>query len=132
MLTPQINKRLHALLHMLNLMEQKADLVRQYTNGRTLSTREMDNVEALALIHALEGDREQRSKAMRGKIIHYLCLLGMTLEDGSPNYDRINGWVQNRTGSRNPRKKKLLYLTPAELLAVLTQVEAWYKKELVK
>lgn len=131
-MTPNLSKRLHALLNMLNLMEMKADLVRQYTNGRTLSTKDMDNVEALALIHALDGEREQRSKAMRGKIIHYLCLLGMTKPDGSADYERINNWVQNRTGSRNPRKKKLLYLTPKELLAVLTQVEVWYKKELVK
>lgn len=129
MLTPEINKRLHALLSMLNLMEVKGDLIRQYTQGRTLSSKEMDNLEALTLIKALEDEREQRSKKMRGKIIHYLCLYGMTREDGSADYPRINKFIRE-IGARNPKKKNLLYLDPKELLAVLNQVEAMYKREL--
>lgn len=129
MLNPALNKHLHALLSQLNLMDQKADLVAQFTNGRTMSSKEMSIDEARALIKALEDQKEQRTKKMRAKIIHLLCLLGMTLADGSPDYPRINRFVSG-IGSRNPKRKNLLFLDPKETWAVLCQVEQMYAKEL--
>lgn len=75
-----------------------------------------------------------RRKKMRGKIIHYLCLMGMTKPDMAKggmvaDYDRINDFIMN-IGSRNPKKKILNYLYDDELQAVLSQVEAMYRKEL--
>lgn len=131
MLNPTLNKHLHALLSQLNLLDQKADLVRRFTNGRTISSKEMSVDEARALITALEGDKEQRSKKMRAKIIHLLCLVGMTRPDGTADYDRINRFIEN-IGSRNPKKKKLLFLSPKELWAITCQIEVMYKKELQK
>lgn len=129
MLNPTLNKHLHALLTQLNLMEQKQDLVRQFTNGRTISSKDMSIDEARALIKSLEDQKEQRTKKMRAKIIHLLCLLGYTLDDGTPNYVRINRFIEN-IGARNPRKKPLPFLDPKETWAVLCQVEQMYAKEL--
>lgn len=71
---------------------------------------------------------------MRGKIIHYLCLMGMTELSADktkmvPDYDRINAFIQE-IGSRNPKGKILNYLYEDELQSVLVQVEAMYRKEL--
>ena len=75
-----------------------------------------------------------RRKKMRGKIIHFLCLMGMTKPSTDKSksvadYDRINAFIQE-IGSRNPRGKILNYLYEDELKAVLNQVEAMYRKEL--
>lgn len=70
---------------------------------------------------------EERRK-MRGKIIHLLCLIGMT-KAGKPDYDRINEFIVN-IGSRNPKKKILNYLYKDELNDVLVQVESMYQNEL--
>lgn len=67
-------------------------------------------------------------RRMRGKVIHYLCLLGYTDDSGQADYGRINEFIVN-IGSRNPRRVILNYLYKDELLAVLNQVEAIYKKE---
>lgn len=68
-------------------------------------------------------------RKMRGKIIHYLCLMGYTKSDGSADYDRINAYVQG-IGSRNPRKVILNFLYEGELQDVLVQVEQRYRKEI--
>lgn len=72
-------------------------------------------------------NKERRK--MRAKVIHLLCLLGYVDEKGSADYNRINQFVQ-RIGSANPRKVILNYLWKAELLAVTSQIEQIYKKEL--
>lgn len=128
---PRKNKHLHALLSQLNLLEMKADMVRRFTGGRTISSKDMTPAEVEAMIRVLEGEREDRCKKMRAKVIHYLCLYGMTLENGDPDFPRINHFIEN-IGSRNPGKKKLLFLGPRELHAVLNQVEMIYKKQLQK
>jgi hypothetical protein len=43
------NRRLHKLLHETGLMEHKKDLVRQYTNGRSASSKDLTFYEALEL-----------------------------------------------------------------------------------
>lgn len=68
-------------------------------------------------------------KKMRGSIIFYLCKIGYTLKDGKADYPRINEFVVN-IGSNNPRKVILNYLYHDELVAVLTQVQQMYLKEL--
>ena len=66
---------------------------------------------------------------MRGKILAILIQMGYTLPDGTPDYARINGFIQN-IGSRNPRKAILNFLYKDELALVLIQVEEYQKHEI--
>jgi len=122
------NRALHALLHQLGLMDQKADLVDQASKGRTRSSKDMTWAEADYLIRILRAQKKERTSKQIGKIIHLLCLMGYVREDATPDYNRINKFVQN-IGSRNPQRKTLHYLNIQELNAVVTQVEAMYKNE---
>lgn len=108
------------------------------SGGRTESTKELYESEVDYIIAQLQklnpkqqsvNDAYPQRKKMRGKIIHYLCLLGYTNNHNQPDWQRIDRFIVN-IGSRNPRKVILNYLYPKELTAVLTQVEAMYKKEL--
>lgn len=49
------NSQLHALLGQTGLMEQKESLVYSYTDGRTGSSKEMSEAEAISLIKHLKG-----------------------------------------------------------------------------
>lgn len=122
------NRALHSLLSQLNLLDQKADLIEQYTDGRTRSSREMSEREAEALVSALKQEKERQTKKSIAKAIHLLCLLGYVRGNGDPDYGRINTFIQN-IGSNNPHRKTLHYLNRKELNAVVTQIEAMYKKE---
>lgn len=123
------NKRLHALLSELGWMEQKKDLVSGFTQGRTVSSAEMSYDECQQLISHLAAEKNAICKKMRGKLIHYLCLQGYTTPFGEPDMIRINERVKG-IGSRNPHRKALSYLSPAELRQVLNQIELIYKKTL--
>ncbi len=122
------NRRLHMLLSQLDLMEMKATLISDVTGNRTSSSKEMTHAEANLLIKSLQQERDSRVSKTQKKIIHLMCLLGFVKDDGKPNYSRINNYVKE-IGSRNPGKKNLADLTPKEMNAVCSQVEAWYKKE---
>lgn len=124
------NKALHALLSELGMMAQKADIIFGATRGRTDQSRDLSIEEADVVITNLREQKDQRAVAMRKKIIHRMALMGYVNADNVPDYARINGFIQNRTGQRNPNKKKLNYLNLKELHAVLQQVEAIYKATL--
>lgn len=132
---PSLNRRLHGLLNLLLPEDEdmraqaKADMVAQVTKGRTSHSSEMTNFEAEMLIGQLKARHDDETKAMRGKIIHLLCLMGHTHDDGQANFDSINRFVQN-IGNRNPRKVKLYWLKKTECQAVLNQIETMYAKEL--
>jgi hypothetical protein len=127
------NKVIHGLLAQLTpanqLSECKADFANTVSQGRTNKTSELTAEEAATLINSLKQERDRRTKPMRGKIIHLLCLMGYTHEDGEADFDRINNFVKN-IGKNNPKKKVLYWLTIKETLAVLNQVEAIYKKSI--
>lgn len=110
------------------------------TKGRSESTKDLLEFEVDYIIAELQkinpqaqtvADAYPDRKKMRGKISHYLCLLGYTDTNGQPDWQRIDRFIVN-IGSRNPRKVILNYLYPNELKEVLTQVEAMYKKELIR
>lgn len=122
---------MHVLLADLRMMESKEDLVHQFTDHRTSHSSEMTILQAKHMIMYLEAEKEQRCKKMRAKIIHLLCVYGMTKEDGCADYDRINAFVRE-IGARNPGKKNLFYLSTHEIHDVLNQVERMVKKELSK
>lgn len=121
------NKIIHALLTELGIMNFKAEMIAQITEGKKHRARDINNREANLLIKWLQEMKEEKVKRMRGKIIHYLCLYGMTDSAGNPDYNRINGFIKN-IGSRNQRKKLLYNLSPEEMRAVLTQVESMVTK----
>jgi hypothetical protein len=53
-MTPGQNKRIHALLGKAGLMDEKAALVKEYTNGRSESSKDLSELEAKGLIWHLE------------------------------------------------------------------------------
>ena len=114
------------------------DKVAEFTDGRTESLSSLSDGEYHQLLTQVQrfnpspqqGFNEERKK-MRGKITHYLCLLGYVDPQGKPDWNRIDRYIVN-IGSRNPRKVILNYLYTDELKKVLTQVETMYKKELNK
>jgi hypothetical protein len=121
------NKALHALLNELNMSAQKGDLVYGATRGRTSSSKDMSIEEANLLIGRLREEKAGKSDLLKKRLIHRFCMLGYTKEDNRPDYARINGFITNRTGDRNPKKKTLNYLNLKELHAVMQQVEAIFK-----
>jgi hypothetical protein len=130
-ITKEQNRQLHMLLNELNLAEQKAALVYSYSNNRTGSSKELMFGEARELIRHLQEKNKKNQpdlKPMRGKIIHYLCLLGYTLANGKADFDRINEFIKG-IGSNNPRKVILNYLRYDELYKVVNQVEQMYRNE---
>ncbi len=130
-MSPGKNRHIHGLLNELHIMDQKAVLVDSITHGRTDSSSEMSELEANLFIRKLQEIKEDKVKAMRGKIVYYLCLYGMTNNTGRPDYDRINKFIRN-IGKNNPKQKLLFNLSPKEMRNCLNQVEAMYKKELRK
>lgn len=112
----------------LKLMDMKAEIISSVTEGRTSHSSELTHLEANLVIRKLQEIKEDRVGRMRNKIVHLLCLYGMT-EAGQPDYPRINKYIQN-IGSRNPRRKKLYNLSPGEMRNVLTQVEIMVNKTL--
>ncbi len=85
--------------------------------------------EAREFITHLDLELQKSLRKSRGTVIHYLCLLGFTTTQDTPDYDRINAFVVN-IGSNNPRKKILNFLYANELNKVVTQVKAMYSKEM--
>lgn len=122
------NRQLHTLLSQTQRMEVKAELVLSFTDGRSESTKELQNKEADALIKHLQQEQEKQCGPTRNSIIHHLCLLGFTTEQDRPDYTRINAFIQ-QIGSNNPSKLKLNYLPYKQLLKVCTQVKAMHAHE---
>jgi hypothetical protein len=70
------NKQLHTLLSLTRQMPYKADLVAAFTNGRTTSSKELHQLEALELINHLQQiarkaqtDTDNAANRMRRKLI---------------------------------------------------------------
>ena len=112
--------------------EDRYMLVRQLSGGRTASLKDLSEEELKAILQTLNQERLERTKKMRAKIVHYLCLLGYTTTAGKPDMNRINGFVQKRCGQANPKRKPLPFLSPAECRKVVTVVEAMYRRETMK
>lgn len=68
-----------------------------------------------------------KRKRMRGKIIHYYCLMGYVDVNAEPDFERINESVQGL--GTNKRGVILNFLYVHELPDVVTQVEQMWKKE---
>lgn len=148
-ITTKQNRQLHALIQELALSFDKADLVSQYTQGRTDHSSEMSFIEAENLISYLkvqsykaQGDlkpaREVEpaqkkafcpaSDKMRKKIIFMAHHLYWHNEEGKISLKRIDEWCEKSS----PHKKKLNDLSKAELVDTVSAFEAMYKKYLAE
>lgn len=118
------NAQLHRLLSLTGLMDMKANLVMQYTGGRSSSSKDLTTLECNELIKMLKNEDEKLHGKSRRLILHYLRLLGY-------DYKHIEAFIK-AIGSNNPSKKSLNNLGGIELNRVVSQVRAMYSKETVK
>jgi hypothetical protein len=126
---PDENRRYHLLTKECGLGEDdKEALLHSFSDGRATSSKDLTPTEAKALLDYLQSEHSKLCKKMRGKIIHYLCLLGYVTSDDSADWDRINAFIVD-IGSNNPRRVILNFLYYSELPAVVSQVEAMYRNE---
>lgn len=127
----QLNQ-LFVLLHKAGKYHTRKDYLRSLTQGRVFSMKDLSLEDARIVatdLNQIIKDQDDRKKKMGKKIIHLLCEVGMTKEDATPDYDRINAFVVN-IGSRNESRKKLWDLSYDEMLEVLNQVDQYHKKQL--
>src|SRR5690349_9276284 len=116
--TPEQNRDLHRLLHLVGMEDVKAELVYNYTSKRTTSSSEMSQRECEELLKYLRMEDNSKHGKSRGSVRHYLQMLGY-------DYKAIDTFVKN-IGSNNPGKKSLSNLGGKELNAVVTQVKQMY------
>lgn len=123
------NRRYHLLLKECDLSEDdKESLLYSFSDGQATSSKELKPDQVKALLKFLQDRHSEMCKKMRGKIIHYLCLLGYVNSDDTADWDRINTFIVD-IGRNNPRRVILNFLYLSELPAVVTQVEAMYRNE---
>ena len=128
-MTAKETGRYHLLIKECGLTEEeKQALVYSYSDGRGTSSKDLTPAEAKKLLAFLQNLHSTKCKPMRGKIIHYLCLLGYVNSDDTADWDRINAFIVD-IGRNNPRRVILNFLYHSELPAVVTQVEAMYRNE---
>ncbi len=129
-MTPDQNRRYHLLLKECGITEDgKAMLIAAFSDGQSTSSKDLKPAAVAGLLRYLQEEHSKRCKPMRGKVIHYLCLLGYTVGKDQADWDRINAFIMGM-GSNNPRKVQLNFLYYSELPKVVSQVEAMYKHEL--
>lgn len=125
---------IYAGLSAKGLKDEKESLVSQYTDGRTTSTREMKQEEALGLISFLNGDKKSKVDK-RGKMIRFIYSLAyqmnMTIttdEKTKVDTTRLNALVKRLS----PQKKELKEHDYEELTIVTSLVQKYYKQRLNK
>jgi len=121
---PQISK-LHVLLTNLGLIDQKAEIVYNFTEGRTESTKELTIQEARQLITNLsEYDPKERIKAVIFSLAYKAGIIyGSTDEDKKINTAKLNMFLRERGAV----KKELNQMDYTELVKVHRQFEAIVK-----
>lgn len=117
--------RIHVLLHKVQLMAYKIDLVVDLTNGREQSTKSLTFNEANKMIAYLEQKQQERNKkaydradAMRKKIIVFCRETGW-VKNGKADMSRIYSWVEKYGYLHKPLRS----YTEAELPRLVTQAE---------
>jgi len=98
---------------------------------KDIAVDELSHEQANLVHKYLMEEQNAKRSVMQRKIIHLLCLFGMTMPNGSPNMNRIRSFVKG-IGSRNPKKLDL-YSIPYKLLpGIITQIEMMVNKEMSK
>lgn len=117
---PQLSK-IHLLLVQLNILDQKADLVFEFSNYRATSSRDMSKDEATDLIkHLTKFDPLNK---MRKKVFALAYVAGIiygdTWEDKKMNAAKLNLFLRERGTVR----KELSKMNKEELVKTVTQFE---------
>lgn len=116
----QISK-IHVLLSQMKLMEQKADFVYQFSNGRVVSTKELTTQEATELIKHLS--KYDPCDRMRKKVFALAyeagIIWGETLDDKKMNAAKLNMFLRDR----GTVKKDLSKMKSEELIKVVSQFQ---------
>lgn len=117
------NARLWKLLNQLDIdEEQRRDLVKEYTLGRTDSSRAMLAHECASLIHALEqqlGVDSAKCWRMRRKVYSLAHELGWETSDGAVCKERLQNWI-NKFGRHHVELNKM---NERQLRDTITQLE---------
>jgi hypothetical protein len=134
------NERLHALLNEAGLLDEKATLAKQFSNGRTDRSSKLFAAECGALIDHLEAslgltaiaptpEQEEQAEKMRRKILSLAHEMRWQLP-GTEKVDmaRVNAWCQTYTKT----KKHFNHYSHKELVALVTQFKIVYKKYLTE
>lgn len=124
-------KKVNVLLGKLGLSkdkEQKASIIKQYSNGRVSSTAELFVNEAGDLITELERQVGQKptdfeADRKRKLLIHYARQMNWVQPDGKADIKRIDDWCKKYGQFHKP----LMQHTSAELSHILVQFEKAYK-----
>ncbi len=138
-ISPPQNRRLHQLLPQagIDAIDKKA-LVKEFSNGRTESSRELLMNEAQLLIRHLEAslgliataptaEQDEASDLMRRKILSLAHEMRWEIPaTGKVDMGRVNGWCQ----ARGFGKKVLNDYSHAELTKLLSQFKIMYSKYL--
>lgn len=123
-----VQRQLFAVLRKAGIDDdQRRDLIRQYTDGRTDSTTGMYDVEAGRLIANVRQQYNPltdfwKGDPMRKKVIAICRSMGWE-QEGKADMDRINAWCVDR----GPYKKPLNNHTTNELPKLIHQVEQVYE-----
>jgi len=126
------NARLHKLIAQLGLVkEAKADLMHQFTTGRTTSSADMTRVECANLIAHLallvkttDSDREF---VMRRKLFHLAHLLDWEHADGQVDQERLLAWIE-KYGVVKKHWNKCSRRELAQLVSQLDNVQKNWKQ----
>jgi hypothetical protein len=128
MMNAHYNKILHAELGKRGLMEMKADIIGEFTNGRTNSSKELTDAEARELIRILpnpsKGEGSWKPKpgdAMRKKILAMAAEIGWK-NNGKIDVQRVNAWCEKYSSFKKPLNAH----TTEELNKLVNQFERFY------
>lgn len=128
----QFNKEFYGLLKTTGLTSQKASLVNAFTNGRSTSSKDLNDYEAIELIKFLKGQtagKDDAAQKMRRKMISLAHELHWHVPGtGKVDMEKLNGWCVN-----NGKYKKLLNdHSYEELVNLLSQFKIVHAKFLNK
>jgi hypothetical protein len=119
----------HALLKQAGLEEQRSTYVAKHSAKGSASLQDLTTTEGNLLIRELQEEEKRANDKMRKKVIHLLALSGYTVPNtNTPDYARIDIFLQTRCGAKNPNKHKLNRLTHTELRGCLSVISAMSAK----
>lgn len=120
LITPAQSRKLHTLLSHLGLMDEKKQMIANFTNNRTTSSRQLTRKEAAILIDGM--DKEDPARKMIKKIYAICHSLGWIDNARKPEEYHINTAIIDLFLKRKGvKKKRLRDYTYSELPELVNQ-----------
>lgn len=128
--SPAQHNRLFGLLGRLDIdADGRHDLVKQFTNGRSTSTKDLFGSEANALIHHLEALRasgvDGKTYRQRRKVFSLAHELGWEHPNGAVDKEHLDAWCVKFGKAHKP----LMELDVKQLAALISQMEIVLEKQ---